>query len=85
MIGLIILYFLLGALVMALYGIAHDSDFPFLEYSDKEESCKMILIFAFWPMYIAYLTIKGFVWFFKHLWIAFDYFFKKYFNSDKSD
>lgn len=85
MIGIIILYLLLGGLVISLYGLAHDSYFPFSEDADKEESCKMILIFAFWPMYIAYLVIKGIVWFFKHLWIAFDYFFKKYFKSDKSD
>lgn len=78
---LIILYFLLGGLMMAIYGLAHSSYFPFSEDADKEESCKMILIYTFWPLYLLYIFTKGIIWFFKHLWIALVYFFKKYFKK----
>ena len=78
---LIILYFSLGGVVMGSYGLVHQSDFPFSVYADKEESCKMILIYAFWPVYLLYIFTKGVIWFFKHLWIALVYFFKKYFKK----
>jgi hypothetical protein len=78
---LILLYFLFAGLVMSIYALVNGSEFPFSECADKEESCKMILIYTFWPLYLLYIFTKGVIWFFKHLWIALVYFFKKYFKK----
>ena len=78
---LTIVYFAIGGIIVGLYGMYNSLGFPFEEGTGKEESCKMILVFSFWPLYLLLKLIKGIIWFVKHLFISLDYFYKKYFKK----
>lgn len=77
MIFLIFLYALLGGLVLSIYGLINNSPMPYSKDASLEESHQLILIAAFWPIYLLYLFIKYTIKFFRHLFDAIKWFLKE--------
>jgi heme/copper-type cytochrome/quinol oxidase subunit 2 len=75
---LILLYFAIGFIIVALYGFHYDCDMIFSPANTEDENNKLILIWTFWPFYIIYIIIKAIVYYFKHLYIAIRDISKKY-------
>lgn len=67
---LILLYVMLGALTMCVYGAAHSSEFPYSDKADINESDKMLLMAVFWPVAIAIWLVKAILWMLKHIYGA---------------
>lgn len=75
---LILIYFTIGFIILAIYAMSHDCDIIFSSTNTEDENNILILIWTFWPFYIIYIIIKAIVYYFKHLYIAIRDISKKY-------
>lgn len=76
---LVVLYFLLGGLIVAIYGLTTDDECP------REEREKMALILTFWPIYITVIGIKFLIEYIKVLCSAIKNLLKKYIKFERKN
>ena len=78
------IYLALGALVVLSYTVAKDMevDFPFTGNNNDEQNYTMMLIWAFWPIAICIWLLLGLIWFIVKVYMAFRFFYNKFFKNN---
>lgn len=82
---LVVLYFLLGGLIVAIYGLTTEAPIPFDDECPREEKEKMALILTFWPIYITVIVIKFLIEYIKVLCSAIKNLLKKYIKFERKN